>query len=105
LDRKQSRIELARKELDARERLVTLLETQDSTYKEWEFTSKNVELSSEVYRLTSRSYELGASTYANLLDVDAELTLAERELVRAKSEYWSNRAELNYVLGTSVERK
>jgi outer membrane protein TolC len=105
LDRKQSRIELARKELDARERLVTLLETQDSTYKEWEFTSKNVELSSEVYRLTSRSYELGASTYANLLDVDAELTLAERELVRAKSEYWSNRAELNYVLVTSVERK
>jgi outer membrane protein len=105
LDRKQSRLELARKELDTRERLVTLLETQYSTYKEWEFASKNVELSSEVYRLTSRSYELGANSYADLLEVDAELTQAERELVQAKSEYWSNRAELNYVLGTSMEWK
>lgn len=105
LDRKQSRLELARKELDTRERLVTLLETQYSAYKEWEFALKNVELSSEVYRLTSRSYELGASTYANLLDVDAELTQAERDLVQAKGDYWSNRAELNYVLGTSLEPK
>jgi outer membrane protein TolC len=105
LDRKQSRLELARKELDTRERLVTLLETQYSAYKEWEFASKNVELSNEVYRLTSRSYELGASTYANLLDVDAELTQAERDLVQAKGDYWSNRAELNYVLGTSLEPK
>lgn len=103
LERKNSRISLARQELGFRERLAALLATQTSSYKGWEVASKNVELSSEVYRLTARSYELGASSLADLLQVEAELVQAERALVQAKADYWSSRAELNYFLGISME--
>ena len=103
LERKNSRVSLARQELSFRERLAALLATQSSSYKGWEVASKNVELSSEVYRLTVRSYELGAISLADLLEVEAELVQAERALVKAKADYWSSRAELNYFLGTSME--
>lgn len=103
LERKNSRISLARQELSFRQRLAALLATQTSSYKGWEVASKNVELSSEVYRLTARSYELGASSLADLLQVEAELVQAERALVQAKADYWSSRAELNYFLGISME--
>jgi len=103
LERKNSRITLARQELSFRQRLAALLATQSSSYKGWEVASKNVELSSEVYRLSLRSYELGASSLADLLQVEAELVQAERALVQAKADYWSSRAELNYFLGTSLE--
>jgi outer membrane protein len=103
LERKNSRVSLARQELSFRERLATLLATQTSSYKGWEVASKNVELSSEVYRLTVRSYELGAIALADLLEVEAELVQAERALVKAKADYWSSRAELNYFLGISLE--
>jgi len=105
LERKNSRITLARQELGFRESLAALLATQSSSYKGWEVASKNVELSSEVYRLTARSYELGASSLADLLQVEAELVQAERALVQAKADYWSSRAELNYFLGISMEVK
>lgn len=103
LERKNSRITLARQELSFRQHLAALLATQSSSYKGWEVASKNVELSSEVYRLTARSYELGASSLADLLQVEAELVQAERALVQAKADYWSSRAELNYFLGISLE--
>jgi len=103
LERKNSRISLARQELSFREHLAALLATQSSSYKGWEVASKNVELSSEVYRLSVRSYELGASSLADLLQVEAELVQAERALVQAKADYWSSRAELNYFLGISLE--
>jgi len=103
LNRKQSRISLARQELAFRQTLAGLLATQESSYKGWEVAEKNVELSNEVYRLTMRSYELGASSQADLLEVAAELMLAERALVEAQAAYWSSRAELNYFLGSSLE--
>jgi outer membrane protein TolC len=103
LERKNSRVSLARQELSFRERLAALLATQSSSYKGWEVASKNVELSNEVYRLSVRSYELGAISLADLLVVEAELVQAERALVKAKADYWSSRAELNYFLGTSME--
>lgn len=103
LERKNSRVSLARQELSFREHLATLLATQASSYKGWEVASKNVELSNEVYRLSARSYELGAISLADLLEVEAELVQAERALVKAKADYWSSRAELNYFLGTSME--
>jgi outer membrane protein TolC len=103
LDRKQSRLELAQAELDSRERLASLLAKQGLSYKEWESASKTVELSKEVYRLNARSYELGAVSFDELLQVEADLTEAERTLVQSQADYWSSRAELNYLLGTSVE--
>ncbi len=103
LDRKQSRLELAQAGLDARERLASLLAKQELSYKEWESASKTVELSKEVYRLNARSYELGAVSFDDLLQVEADLTEAERTLVQSQADYWSSRAELNYLLGTSVE--
>ncbi len=105
LDRKQSRLELAQAQLDSRERLASLLATQELSHKEWESASKTVELSKEVYRLNARSYELGAVSFDDLLQVEAELGLAERALIEAKAGYWSSRAELNYELGTSVEER
>jgi outer membrane protein TolC len=105
LDRKQSRLELAQAKLDARERLAGLLAKQELSYKGWESASKTVELNEEVYRLNARSYELGAVSFDDLLQVEAELTQAERALVQAKADYWSSRAELNYLLGTSVEER
>ncbi len=105
LDRKQSRLELAQARLDARERLASLLATQELSHKEWESASKTVELSEEVYRLNVRSYELGAVSFDDLLQVEAELGQAERALIEAKAGYWSSRAELNYELGTSVEER
>lgn len=99
LDRKQSRIDLAQQELYFRQQLANLLAIQESSYKGWEYASKNVELSEEVYRLSARSYELGASSLADLLQVEAELVSAERALVQATTDYWSARAELNYFLG------
>ena len=105
LDRKQSRLELAQARLDARERLASLLATQELSHKEWESASKTVELSEEVYRLNARSYELGAVSFDDLLQVEAELGQAERALIEAKAGYWSSRAELNYELGTSVEER
>lgn len=103
LERKRSRINLARQRLSFREGLAALLATQESSFKGWEVASKNVEVSSEVYRLTLRSYELGASSLADLLQVEAELVQVERALVQAKAVYWSSRAELNYFLGVSLE--
>ncbi|NIT36025.1 MAG: TolC family protein [candidate division Zixibacteria bacterium] len=105
LDRKQSRLELAQARLESRERVASLLATQELSYKGWESASKTVELNEEVYRLNARSYELGAVSFDDLLQVEAELTQAERALVQAKADYWSSRAELNYLLGTSVEEK
>ena len=105
LDRKQSRLELAQAQLDSRERLASLLATQELSHKEWESASKTVELSKEVYRLNARSYELGAVSFDDLLQVEAELGQAERALIEAKAGYWSSRAELNYELGTSVEER
>jgi outer membrane protein TolC len=105
LDRKQSRLELAQARLDSRERLASLLATQELSHKEWESASKTVELSEEVYRLNARSYELGAVSFDDLLQVEAELGQAERALIEAKAGYWSSRAELNYELGTSVEER
>ncbi|UCH77706.1 MAG: TolC family protein [Candidatus Coatesbacteria bacterium] len=105
LDRKQSRLELAQARLDARERLASLVDTQELSYKEWESASKTVELSEEVYRLNARSYELGGVSFDELLQVEAELGQAERARVEAQARYWSSRAELNYVLGTSVEER
>lgn len=105
LDRKQSRLELAQARLDARERLASLLATQELSHKEWESATKTVELSEEVYRLNARSYELGAVSFDDLLQVEAELGQAERALIEAKAGYWSSRAELNYELGTSVEER
>jgi outer membrane protein TolC len=103
LDRKQSRLELAQARLDSRERLASVLATQELSHKEWESASKTVELSKEVYRLNVRSYELGAVSFDDLLQVEAELGQAERALIEATAGYWSSRAELNYLLGTSVE--
>ncbi|MBD3286368.1 hypothetical protein GF359_07425 [candidate division WOR-3 bacterium] len=103
LERKNSRISMARQELAFRQQLASLLATQESSYKGWEVAVKNVELSREVYRLTSRSYELGAASLADLLEVETELVQAERALVEAKAAYWTSRAELNYFLGTSLE--
>lgn len=105
LDRKQSRLELAQAQLESRERLANLLATQELSYKGWESASKTAELSEEVYRLNARSYELGAVSFDDLLQVEAELSQAERALVQAKADYWSSRAELNYLLGTSVEER
>ncbi|MGD8719106.1 MAG: TolC family protein [Candidatus Zixiibacteriota bacterium] len=103
LDRRQARLELVQAELDARERLASLLATQELSYLEWEAAAKTVELNEEIYRLNKRSYELGAASFNDLLDAEAELTEAERALVQSQAEYWSSRAELNYVLGASVE--
>jgi outer membrane protein TolC len=103
LDRRRVRLELAQAELDARKRLATLLATQELSYREWEAAVKTVELNEELYRLSKRSYELGDVSFDDLLEVEADLTEAERTLVESQAEYWSSRAELNYVLGTSVE--
>jgi outer membrane protein len=103
LDREQSRLELAQARLEERERLASLVAAQELAYKEWESAAKAVELHREVYRLNARSYELGAVSFDDLLRVEADLTQAERALVQSQADYWSSRAELNYVLGTSVE--
>jgi outer membrane protein TolC len=103
LDRRQSRLELAQARLDARERLASLVAKQQLSYKQWESASKTVELSEEVYRLNARSYDLGAVSFDDLLQVEADLGQAERALVQARADYWSSRAELNYVLGLAVE--
>jgi len=103
LDREQSRLELAQARLEQRERLASLAAAQELAYKEWESAAKAVELHREVYRLNARSYELGAVSFDDLLQVEADLTQAERTLVKSQADYWSSRAELNYVLGTSVE--
>lgn len=103
LDRKQSRLELAQAELESRERLAGLVARQELSYKEWASAAKTVELSEEVYRLNARSYELGAVSFDDLLQVEAELGLAERALIEAGAGYWSSRAELNYVLGVAAE--
>lgn len=105
LDRKQSRLELAQAEIDSRQKLASLLATQELSYKGWESASKTVELNEEVYRLNARSYELGAVSFDDLLQVEAELSQAERALVQAKADYWSSRAELNYLLGVAVEER
>ena len=103
LDREQSRLELAQSRLEQRRRLASLVAAQELSYKEWESAAKAVELHKEVYRLNARSYELGAVSFDDLLQVEADLTQAERTFVQSQADYWSSRAELNYVLGASVE--
>lgn len=103
LERKKSRISLARQELTFHENLAALIAAQEASYKGWEVAVKNVELSNEVYRLTRRSFELGATSLSDLLEIEAELVQAERALVEATAAYWSSRAELNYFLGISLE--
>ena len=105
LDRKQARLELAQAEVDARQRLANLLATQELSYKQWESASKTVELNEEAYRLKTRSYELGAASLVDVLQVEADLAEAERARVAANAAYWSSRAELNYVLGVSLEAR
>ena len=105
LDRKQARLAVAQARLDARQRLADLLDTQDLSYRQWESASKTVELNEEAYRLKARSYELGAASLVDVLQVEADLADAERALVGANAAYWSSRAELNYVLGVSLEVK
>jgi outer membrane protein TolC len=105
LDREQSRLELAQTRLEQRERLASLVAAQELSYREWESAAKAVELNREVYRLNARSYELGAVSFDDLLQVEADLAQAERTLVQSQADYWSSRAELNYVLGTSVEER
>jgi len=105
LDRRQARLELAQAEIDARERLADLLATQDLSYKQWLSAVKTVELNEEAFRLKARSYELGAASLVDVMQVEADLADAERALVDAGAAYWSSRAELNYVLGVSLEVK
>jgi outer membrane protein len=105
LDREESRLTLAQAKVDTRQRLAELLAAQELAYRQWETASKTLEMNEEAYRLKTRSYELGDASQEDVLLVEANLAEAEQAQVEANASYWSNRAELNYLLGVSLEAK
>lgn len=105
LDREEARLALAQAQVDTRQKLAALLAAQALAFRQWETAAKTLELNEEAYRLKARSYELGDVSHEELLLVEANLAEAERTHVEANASYWSNRAELNYLLGVSLEAK
>lgn len=103
--RRQAHLAQSAQELTTKELLSTLLYTQDVAYKSFEFAKKSEALAREKYNLTIRSYELEASSIVELMQAQADLADAERALAEAKANYWSSRADLNYVLGRSLEAR
>jgi outer membrane protein TolC len=100
---KQARLAQASTELSTKELLSTLLYTQEVSYQSYEYAQKSEDLAQENYNITIKSYELGASSIVELMQAQADLADAERALAEAKANYWSSRADLNYVLGRSLE--
>ncbi len=105
ITRRQARLAQASQELTVKELLSTLLYTQKVSYQSFEFAKKSEDLARENYNITIKSYELGASSIVELMQAQADLAEAERSLSEAKANYWSSRADLNYVLGRSLEAR
>ncbi len=103
LEQEDAELQLRLKEQEINRKYAELADALRTSFLEWESAKKNVELSQETYRLTARGYELGESSLSEVLEVQTELYEAERGLAQTKSEYWTNYAELNYLLGVSME--
>lgn len=103
LERKQASLELTSNRLSAKEELDRLIWQQETAYKRWQTASKSVELSTEVYKIYSKRYQLGDISLTDLIQAETDLAQAEKNLVEAKADYWSAQAQLDYVLGRSLE--